>query len=127
MLASVFIGEEDRDSVRELIRLSLTKLMALTLAVTAAVIVFSGFLARIFFADTASTVYAYTKQFFMIYGASIPLILLVQVQTNYLQAGGHHVCVDISSVIDGFFSVVIPSLILAPLLGARSRWIRTIR
>ena len=125
MLASVFIGEEDRDSVRELIRISLTKLMALTLAVTAAVIVFSGFLARIFFTDTASTVYAYTKQFFMIYGASIPLILLVQVQTNYLQAGGHNLCVDISSAVDGFFSVVIPSLILAPLLGALGIWLAT--
>lgn len=125
MLASVFIGEEDRDAVRELIRISLTKLMALTLAVTAAVIVLSGLIARIFFADTASAAYTYTKQYFMIYGASIPLILLVQIQTNYLQAGRHHICVDISSVIDGFFSVMIPSLILAPILGALGIWLAT--
>ena len=125
MLASVFIGEEDRDAVRELIRISLTKLMALTLAVTAAVIAFSGQIAQIFFADTASAAYTYTKQYFMIYGASIPLILLVQIQTNYLQAGRHHICVDISSVIDGFVSVVVPSMILAPILGALGIWLAT--
>ncbi|MBQ9910132.1 MAG: polysaccharide biosynthesis C-terminal domain-containing protein [Lachnospiraceae bacterium] len=125
MLASVFVGEEDRDAIRELIRISLTKLMLLTLVITALVITFSGEVASIFFADRTSVVFRYTKQFFMIFGASIPLILLVQVQTNYLQAGGHHVCVDISSVIDGFFSVVIPSLILTPVLGALGVWLST--
>ena len=125
MLASIFVGEEDRDSIRALIRLSLTKLMALTLAITAAVIVLSGLFARIFIPDTASAAYLYTKQYFMIYGASIPLILLVQIQTNYLQAGGHRLCVDVSSVIDGFASVVVPALILAPLLGALGIWLAT--
>ncbi|MBP5225711.1 MAG: hypothetical protein J6Z38_09070, partial [Lachnospiraceae bacterium] len=125
MLASVFVGEEDRDAIKELIRISLTKLMLITLVITAAVIVFSGEVASIFFADRTSAVFRYTKQFFMIFGASIPLILLVQVQTNYLQAGGHHICVDVSSVIDGFFSVIIPSLILAPVLGALGVWLAT--
>ena len=125
MLASIFMGKEDRDSIKALIRLSLTKLMALTLAITAAVIVFSGPVARIFITDTASTAYLYTKQYFVIYGASIPLILVVQIQTNYLQAGGHHLCVDISSVIDGFVSVIVPALILAPLMGALGIWLAT--
>ena len=125
MLASVFIGEEDRDSIRELIKIALTKLMVLTLIVTGLVIALAGVFASFFFADTASTVYQYTRSYFIIFGASIPLILLVQIQSNYLQAGEHNICVDVFSVIDGFFSVIIPTAILGPVMGAIGIWLAT--
>ena len=122
MLASVYVGEEDKDSIKHLIRLSLTKMMAMMFALMVFMILISGPMATIFFPDKGSEVYILTKQQFMIYALALPMILLVQVQTNYLQATGNNLAVHASSIVDGYFSVVIPSLILAPVMGALGVW-----
>lgn len=122
MLASVYVGEEDRDSIRDLIKLALTKVMVLMCALMVILLLASGLLATIFFPDTTSAVYIMTRQQFMIYALALPLILVVQIETNYLQASGHNIGVHISSVVDGYFSVVIPSVILAPIMGVLGVW-----
>ena len=122
MLASVYVGEEDKDSIKHLIRLSLTKMMAMMFALMVFMILISGPMATIFFPDKASEVYILTRQQFMIYALALPMILLVQIQTNYLQATGNNLAVHASSIVDGYFSVVIPSLILAPVMGALGVW-----
>ena len=122
MLASVYVGEEDKDSIKSLIKLALTKMMAMMCALMVFMVLISGPMATIFFPDKTSEVYILTKQQFMIYALALPLILVVQIQTNYLQATGNNIAVHISSVVDGYFSVVIPSLILAPVLGALGVW-----
>lgn len=123
MLSSVFAGEEDRDSIRQLFHLLATKALALSALVGAVVFALSSVLTGIFFADPSSNVYILTHQLFMIYALCIPLIFICQVGTNYLQAMGHSLFVNIISVFDGFFSMVIPSLILAPVYGAFGVWI----
>ncbi len=122
MLASVYVGEEDKDSIKSLVRLALTKMMAMMCALMVFMLLISGPMATIFFPDKTSEVYLLTKQQFMIYALALPLILVVQIQTNYLQATGNNIAVHISSVVDGYFSVVIPSLILAPAMGALGVW-----
>lgn len=122
MLASVYVGEEDKDSIKSLIKLALTKMMAMMCALMVFMVLIAGPMATIFFPDKTSEVYILTKQQFMIYALALPLILVVQIQTNYLQATGNNIAVHISSVVDGYFSVVIPSLILAPVMGALGVW-----
>ena len=122
MLASVYVGEEDKDSIKSLIKLALTKMMAMMFALMVFMVLIAGPMATIFFPDKTSEVYILTKQQFMIYALALPLILVVQIQTNYLQATGNNIAVHISSVVDGYFSVVIPSLILAPVMGALGVW-----
>lgn len=122
MLASVYVGEEDKDSIKSLIKLALTKMMAMMFALMVFMVLIAGPMATIFFPDKTSEVYLLTKQQFMIYALALPLILVVQIQTNYLQATGNNIAVHISSVVDGYFSVVIPSLILAPVMGALGVW-----
>ena len=117
MLTSVHVGEEDKDSIKELMKLCFTKVIVLSLILTVVVIATSGPVIRLFFADTSSNVYKLSFQYFMMFGISIPLIMVVQILTNYLQAMGHNLCVNVFSVIDGFVSVVAPSLILAPIFG----------
>ena len=117
MLASVYVGEEDRDSIKELIRLALTRLMAMMIFAMVLLFLLSGAMSSIFFKDKTSEVYIITKQQFMIYTLAMPFILLVQIQTNYLQASGHNIAVHISSIMDGYVSVVVPAIILAPLMG----------
>ena len=123
MLASVFYGEEDRDSLRRLLVLTLKKGLPVSLAVTAAVLLISGPVTAVFFPDRTSEVYDLTRKLFMIGGGCVPLIVLCQIVANYLQACGHNLYVNILSVFDGFFAMVIPSVILAPSMGAMGVWI----
>lgn len=122
MLASVYVGEEDKDSIKSLIKLALTKMMAMMVAMMVFMILISGPMASVFFPDKASEVYILTKQQFMIYALALPAILIVQIQTNYLQATGNNIAVHVSSIVDGYISVVIPAIILAPVMGALGVW-----
>ena len=123
MLTSIFAGEEDKFSMRKVLRIVFTKGLPLSCVVAAVILLISPLLTGIFFADSTSDVYVLTHQLFVIYALCIPLILICQVFTNYLQAMDHIVCVSILSLFDGFFAMVIPSLILAPKLGALGVWL----
>ena len=123
MLGSVFIGEEDRDSIKELIRIAVVKMLPISIGVMAIVMLLSVPVSSLFFPDKASEVFRLTRQLFFIYACCIPLIVLCQVFTNYLQAFGHNLYVNILSVFDGFFAAVIPAWILAPKLGAFGVWL----
>ena len=123
MLISVFVGEEDKHSMRKVLKIVFTKGLIMATAIGAIVVLIAPFLAGLFFTDNASNVYKLTYQLFVIYGLCIPMILLVQVMTNYLQALGHNLFVNIMSVVDGLLSIVIPAAILAPVLGALGVWL----
>ena len=122
MLASVYFGERDAESLKGLFRTVFTRVLAVTFAVTAAVLLLTGPIARVFFPDTASGVYQMAKLLMTIYAACIPLILFCSVFTNYMQASGHHLFVNIVSVFDGFFSNIIPTLLLLPVMGVAGIW-----
>ena len=126
MLTSVFIGEEDKLSMRATIRIVLTKGMIASVAFAAVVLSLSSYITSIFFADKNSIVYQYTHQLIMIYAMIVPLVLLCQLITNYLQALDHKIYVNFVSVFDGFFSMVIPSAILAPIMGALGVWLSNV-
>ncbi|MBQ3419857.1 MAG: hypothetical protein IJH31_06985 [Erysipelotrichaceae bacterium] len=53
----------------------------------------------------------------------MPLVLICSVNSNYLQARGHNLIVNIVSIFYGFFSMVIPFLILVPLIGVLGVWL----
>ncbi len=122
-LTSVYVGEEDRDSIKYLVKLALTRVMAMTFVLMLIMLLFSGPMAFIFFPDNTSDAYFYTKQQYMIYALALPLILLVQIQINYLQASKNNIAVHAESIVDGYFSSVIPAVILAPLLGVIGVWL----
>ncbi|MCR4908902.1 MAG: ATP-binding protein [Lachnospiraceae bacterium] len=126
MLVSVFIGEEDRSSIKKIIKIVLTKGLLLSCFVAAALFFLAPVLTGFFFPDRTSNVYHLGYQIFAIYALIIPPILICQVFTNYLQAMGHRAFVNFQSVFDGFFSVVVPSLILAPFIGAMGVWLANV-
>ena len=123
MLTSIFMGEEDRDSIKSLIRIAFTKCLLLSAGVGAAVVLLAPVMTGIFFADPASNVYILTRQIFIIYGFCVPLVLICNVPSNYLQAMGHSVFVNIQSIFDGLLGMVIPAVILAPFMGAMGVWL----
>lgn len=123
MLTSIFIGEEDKDSIKCLIRIVFTRCLALSAAVGLVVLLLSSALTSIFFSDPSSNVFILTRQIFRIYALCIPLVLICNVPSNYLQAMGHGVFVNIQSIFDGLLGMVIPALILAPVMGAMGVWL----
>ncbi len=123
MLSSVFIGEEDRDSIKKIIRISLIRGSVIVCIMAVILAILASSFAAVFFPDRASAVYHMSYELFFIYAFCLPPILIAQINTNYLQAMGHRAFINFLSVFDGFFSVVVPSLILAPVMGARGVWI----
>lgn len=122
MLVSVFVGEEDKTSIKQVIKIVFTKGLFLSCVVAAVICALSHTLTGIFFPDRMSNVYILTYKLFVIYSLCIPLILICQVFTNFLQAMGHSMFVNIQSIFDGFFSMVLPAMILAPYMGAEGVW-----
>ena len=123
MLSSVFIGEENREGLKQLMRIIFTKVIAFVLVLTLAVVLLAPLLAGIFFPDRASNVFRLTRQLIVIYGCFIPLMLTCIVYSSYAQAAGHHLYDNLVSLSDGFFGVVIPAALLAPRFGALGVWI----
>lgn len=123
MLTSVFIGEENPAPIKALAKIVFTKGFGITIVISAIIILLSGALTRVFFPDSASNVYSIAKQLMTINGACIPLILICCINTNYLQAWGHNIYVNLLSVFDGFFAMIIPAMLLAPVLGVMGIWL----
>lgn len=123
MLVSVFIGEEDKQSIKDLFKIIYTRGLLMTIIITIVVILSSGLLTSIFFPDPNSYVYKITQQLMIINGLCIPMIMGCSVSSNYLQAAEHHLYVNVLSVFDGFVAMVVPSLILAPIIGVLGVWL----
>ena len=123
MLTSVFFGEENREGVLSLMQFVSSCIMVLMILIAVAEILLAPVLAELFFPDTASEVYRLTKQLIVIYGFGVPLTLICIAYSSYCQAAGHRLFVNIISLMDGFFSMVIPALLLAPKMGAVGVWL----
>ena len=123
ILTSVFLGEENREGILQEIRLFFTCVMTLMVVIAVIEILMAPVLAALFFPDRASEVYRLSRQLFTVYGFGIPLTLVCLVYSNYCQAAGFRALVNILSLTDGFFSMVIPALILAPRMGALGVWL----
>ena len=109
MLASVNVGEEDKDAIKELIKIASTKALLLSILIMVVVLAISGLVVGLFFPDKTSNVYKLAYQYFVVYDLSIPLIIVVQIETNYLQAMKQNACVNIFSIIDGFVKLLYPN------------------
>ncbi|MCR5747223.1 MAG: ATP-binding protein, partial [Lachnospiraceae bacterium] len=125
MLASIYRGEEDRDSLKALIRICATRVMVLSLVITGLMVLVAGNIAGWYFPDRSSAVYMMAYEYFVFYAVGIPLMMIVQIENNYLQAMGHNICVNVISVMDGFISVILPAFFLAPVFGVLGIWAAT--
>ncbi len=123
MLSSVFLGEENREGLLDLVKIVLTRMIAVILVLSAAVSLLAPVFAGIFFPDRTSEVFNLSRQLFFIYGFSMPLSYICLIYSNYAQAAGFMKYVHMISVCDGFLSMVIPALLLTPRLGALGMWL----
>lgn len=123
LLVSVYIGEEDRDSLVTVMKTALFRGVPIVCAISAAVIVFAGPITYLFFKDPSSNIYYLTLWLFRIFPLSMPLSAICVVFINYYQSSSRMGIVNLLSVSDGLLGIGIASLILAPLYGAMGVWI----
>ncbi|MBR3736116.1 MAG: ATP-binding protein, partial [Lachnospiraceae bacterium] len=72
--------------------------------------------------DKTSDAYVLTRQLYVIYALALPLILVIQIQSNYLQATKNNIAAHVSSAVDGYFATIIPAVVLAPVIGILGVW-----
>lgn len=123
MLSSVFMGEENREGILSVIRIALTRVLLLIVVMSVVFLILAPVVAGAFFPDVSSDVFRMTRQLIRIYALCIPLCYLNIVFANHCQAFGYGRLVNSVSVMDGFLSVCIPAILLAPAIRELGVWL----
>ena len=120
MLMSVAIGEEDRRSLTEVMRIALTRYVPLMCIIATVPIIFAHPLAHLFFKDTSAPVYMMTVWAFRILPLCLPLGIPCMHYVCYAQAAAKQRIVYILTIFDGVINVALFTAILIPFVGMNS-------
>ncbi len=123
MLFSVSVGEEDRRSLADVMKIVLTRGMLVVLAIDAALILLAEPLTQLFYRDPADVVYQYTVMGFRLLPLCMPWSLLSLVFVPYCQVAEKKAMSVVLALIDGMIGVTVCSLILIPLLKMNGLYI----
>ena len=126
MLMSVSVGEEDRRTLADIMRVMFTRYVPLMCAVSALLIIFAVPLTRIFYRDPADPVYMMTVWGLRLIPVCMPLSTIAIHFINYGQASGKDVLVNILSLFDGAVFVAGFTALLIPALKMNSVYIANI-
>ncbi len=123
LLVSVYVGEEDRVGIVQIMKTALLRGVPIVAGVAALVCLLAAPLTKVFFPDTGSNVFLLTRALFRIYPLCMPLSAICAIFINYYQSCSRTGIVHVLSVMDGVLGVCLSSLLLAPLMGAVGVWI----
>ena len=126
MLISVCVGEEDRQTLTDVMRVMFRRFLPLQGAISAAIILCAVPMTRIFFQDPAEAVYGMTVWGLRILPLCMPLSIICMHFTCYGQTSDKHVLVHLLSLLDGVVCVVGFTALLIPALGMNSVYIANI-
>ncbi|MBR0092963.1 MAG: ATP-binding protein [Lachnospiraceae bacterium] len=126
MLMSVSIGEEDRQSLADVMRTALYRAVPLMCAVVLALILLASPLTMLHYSDTSSEIYNLAVWGYRILPVCMPLSLIYMFFTCYAQAIGRQVLVNVMSLIDGLIGVALFSWILVPVIGLNGVFVANI-
>ncbi len=126
MLISVSIGEEDRQTLTDVMRVMFRRFIPLMCAVSACIIVCAVPLTRLFYQDPAEPVYMMTVWGFRILPVCMPLSIILMHFTCYGQASGKQGLVHVLSLLDGVVCVAGFTALLIRLIGMNSVYIANI-
>ncbi len=126
MLLSISIGEEDRRSMADVMRITMTKGMLIVLVMAAGIILLAEPFTQLFYHDPADPVYHYTVMGFRLLPLCMPWSLLSLCYAAYVQATEKKIMSVVLPVTDGAAGVVACSLLLIPALGMNGLYISNI-
>ena len=126
MLISVSVGEEDRQTLTDVMRVMFRRFLPLMFAVSLGLILLAVPLTRLFYRDPAEPVYAMTVWGLRILPLCMPLSLICTHFVCYGQASGKQGLVHTLSLLDGVVCVVGFTALLIPALGMNSVYIANV-
>ena len=126
LLMSVSIGEEDRQSLTDVMRIMFRRFLPLMGVVCVGIILCAVPFTRIFFRDPAAPVYRMTVWGFRILPLCMPLSIIYMHFVCYGQASGKHGLVHVLSVLDGVICVAGFTALLIRAAGMNSVYIANV-
>ena len=126
LLISVSVGEEDRQTLTDIMKVMFTRYVPLMCAVSFLIICFSGPLTMIFYPDKASQVYQMTSTGLRILPLCMPFSVVVMHFVGYGQAMNKNLFVNIESLLDGVVCVALFSFLLIRPLGITAVYIANV-
>ena len=126
LLMSVSIGEEDRQTLTDVMRIMFKRFLPIQGVISLFIIICAVPFTRIFFQDPAEPVYMMTVWGFRILPLCMPLSIICMHFTCYGQASGKQGLVHLLSVLDGVVCVVGFSALLVPKTGMNGVYIANV-
>ena len=116
MLMSIAIGEEDRKSLADVMRIVMYKCIPLMYCICALIIVCAVPITRLFYRDPADPVYGMTVMAFRLIPLCMPLSIIFMHAVCYGQASGKQILVHVLSLLDGVLCMAVFSALLVPVI-----------
>ncbi len=126
MLFSISIGEADRRSLVDVMRIALTRGMGVMLCIVALLVLLAEPLTQLFYRDPANPVYHMTVMGFRLLPLCMPLAMVSLHFASYAQTMEKKPLSIVLPVIDGAGGVVLCSLILIPLMQMNGLYLSNI-
>ena len=126
MLISISVGEEDRQTLTDVMRNMFFRFLPLMCSVSALIILLAVPLTRLFYRDPSAPVFAMTVWGFRILPLCMPLSIICMHFVCYGQASNKQALVHILSILDGVICVAGFTALLIPRLGMNSVYIANV-
>ncbi|MBR4132464.1 MAG: ATP-binding protein [Oscillospiraceae bacterium] len=126
LLISVSIGEEDRQTLTDVMRVMFRRFVPLMCAISAALILCAVPLTRLFYRDPSEPVYMMTVWGLRILPLCMPLSIICMHFTCYAQASGKQGLVHILALLDGVVCVAGFTALLIRAIGMNSVYIANV-
>lgn len=126
MIMSVSIGEEDRQTLIDNIKVMLTRYLPVMAGVSALLTLFAVPLTQIFYHDTSDPVFMMTVWAIRIIPWSMPTAVIANHFVCYWQASSRQIIVHIISILDGFVCVCAITAILISSIGINALYIANV-
>ena len=126
MLFSISIGEEDRQTLTNVMRNMFRCFVPLMCAVSVVIILLAEPLTQQFFRNPSAPVYMMTVRAFQILPLSMPLSVICMHFVCYGQVSDKQALIHILSVLDGVICIAVFSALLIPTLGMNGVYIANV-
>lgn len=126
MLISVSIGEEDRTTLNEIMRVAFFRFIPIMTVIAMLVFFSSDLLTQLYCQDTSSAMFDKTALGFKILPLCMPLSIVCTHFICYGQASSKQILVHLLSLFDSVISVALFSAILVPSMGVNGVYIANV-
>ncbi len=117
LLTSVCYGEEDGRSMTSVMKTVFTKGLVITVGASVIMFLFANFIAGLFYSDSSTEVYRLTVMALRFGAVALIFDMIAAVFSNYFQAIGRTLIVNLMSILEGIAATLPIGLLLIPKMG----------